>query len=343
MTRLTPLGTTLVLALGIAPALSLARADSYNQMETRYGGRPIDPNLNPNVPLISGGAGDAWRGRGDYLIKVQQAALLHEEVRRARLDTRRMEWQAWEAHQDFMAGLLTRQQLRDKREELRRAVQVATISEIASGSTLNVLLRALEPHKSKLATLRSEPFRSDTIEAVNTNVGKGGNLGMIKGGIVTYPTTLQHQEFSTEREQINSLVAKLYRDLIDKRSADPQCIQELNRLGTNVREKQRRMRLNGRVIFSQFHDFSAVNNFVNQLDDALSLAYREPADAALFLRPVEARSAAELAYFMIDNGLKFAPPTYGKSGDRQYQLIYREMLNVLKQVDPDAGAVSSPR
>lgn len=285
------------------------------------------------------GLGDTYRGYGQYLIDKEEAALKHEDVRQKKLETRRLTLDHYEFERDWFAGLLNRQRKRDEDAELVRAMNNPPFTEIASGRALNIILVALKDRKDQLATIRSDPLAPDVVEQINTNFGAGGNLGLLRGGKVTWPVPLKNPAYASTCKRIDECVARIYQRLLTSQEVAFEELKDLERLTDQLnasRAEEFRKNVKDSYIFQ---DSSLIRRFVSQLDDAISMLRRDQTNAILYLRPVEGKTPAEVALYLINKGLRIASPTEGKGGEIKYQVLHGEFVKLLKQLDPGAGVV----
>src|SRR5262249_13768739 len=124
------------------------------------------------------GAADVINAQGRFAVSQQEALYKREQVRQARMDTRRKIWEQW---------LWERQHRPTPNDELRRleeaeaerAPNFAPMPEIWSGKALNDLLRDLQKLQAK-GPLPSVSLDQDTLDQINVTTGTGGNAGLLK-------------------------------------------------------------------------------------------------------------------------------------------------------------------
>lgn len=313
----------------------------YSQIVSQAPPVSVDVSLNPFAIQVPG-PGDYLRGLGDYFKKKEEAALLKEDVRRAKLETRRQELEHWEWERAFTAGLVNRQRQRQRREEIIRTMNKPPLTEIVSGYSLNVILKALKEKKEQLAALSAEPLQAETVEAINTNFGAGGHVGLLRNGKIAWPAPLKNPIYAATCQRIEACVARIYQQLLATSEVAYEDLRELGELAAQLEARLREQIRKAPDASYLFLEFTTIRGFSRQLDGAVSLLIRDQKNAVLYLRPVEGRNAVEIARYLINNGLEIAPPTQGAGGERHYRILHGEFVRLLKQVDPNAGVVPPP-
>lgn len=216
---------------------------------------------------------------------------------------------------------------RFQRQQLRRSRNDPPITEIWSGKALNDLLLDAQKIVSNTAPGGSTPLDPDLLAKINVTSGKsGGNIGLLKGGKVTWPLLLRRKVFVRERDTLNQLVNRAVQQA-DQGEIDAEVLEELivqvsnlqKRLGTAAREAADAATWTP----SMYID---ARNFLSQFDDALRVL-QQP-DAAKYLSgwySAKGRTVAELVRNMKENGLRFAPATAG--GETAYTALHRAMAD----------------
>ncbi len=342
MTRLAWLVAVVLVGLGFAPPALHAQVDLYRQMQTRRAVPAVDFNLSPFVVQLPG-PGDYVRAVGDYRIKMEEAALLHEEVRRARIETRKLEWHGWEWERDFIAGILNRQRLRQQQQELKFALNRPGDTHVWSAYALNQIYFELrDKHSSQLATMTSMPLPRellDNVDHINTNYGAGGNLGLIRGGKVAWPMALRNPVYDSTRKKIDERVKAVYEGLFSIADVQQTDLAALRKLLSEVDSIRRDQFWKTTKERDHAGDSMQAQRFIRQLDDALNMLDQNPKGAVLYLRPIAGKNAVDVVRYMAENGVQFAPLTAGKGSERFYRMLYDALAELLNKIDPQAGAI----
>ena len=124
-------------------------------------------------------AADMVRAQGQILLDVQQAYLMREQVKVAKLETRRKQLEQWLWERD---NLPTTEDERERlqRANVRRSRNDPPLTEIWSAKALNDVLLDYQKSPSLLATA-NEPVAPDLLGQINVTTGKyEANIGVLK-------------------------------------------------------------------------------------------------------------------------------------------------------------------
>src|SRR5262249_47154570 len=142
------------------------------------------------------------RSQGQFMKDREQARLMREQVRTAKLENRKRELEEWLWERQNMPTLEDERE-RSQKEQLRRSRNDPPLNEIWSGKALNDLLADAKKIQSEGAVALSAPLSGELLAKINVTSGKsGGNIGLLKEGRLTWPLMLRRKQFTKERERL---------------------------------------------------------------------------------------------------------------------------------------------
>ena len=325
---------TVMLVLAAFSFRALAQdspGDPYEQYKPTYSSPYWGYTSDPYGSYLSGAA-DVIRAQSEFLIGYQQAALVKQRVREAKIENRRKELEQWLWERDNLPTPEDERQ-RSQREQLRRSRNDPPLTEIWSAKALNDLLADLE--KSQPASReRSAALSQQVLAKINVTSGKrNGNIGLLKEGRVTWPLLLHREVFDRDRQRVNELIRKVVAAAAAGEK-DAKALEELIQRVMELRQKLVFMvRTAGDEATFTPTMYMDAKNFLHQFEDALRVL-QEP-DAADYLNgkyTAQGQTVAELARYMIENGLRFAPATPGS------ETAYTTLHRALAAYDNAAGS-----
>jgi hypothetical protein len=329
----------LLVAGGLALAVlcgsaSPARAQRVANPYAMFGPTFVSPYWGYSYdPYGLHGAADVIRAQGQLMMNQQQAFLMKEQVRSARLDNRRKDLEQWLWERE---NLPTPEDDRARylKEQLRRSRNDPPITEIWSAKALNDLL--LDAQKIRRAGVKADapPLSPEMLAKINVTTGKsGGNLGLLKDGKITWPLLLRSKrEFEKDREHLNHLVSQAYRQAVQGQ-IEADVLVDMQGGVTDMRQLLSTMARSAgdQASWTPTMYFDATS-FLNQFDDAIKVL-QQP-DAAHYILGAYAakgRTVAELVAYMAEHGLRFAPATAGSES------AYTALHKALAEYDTIGG------
>lgn len=268
------------------------------------------------------GAASVISSQSQFMISKQQQNLMIEQVRQAKLDTRRKALDEWLYEREKMP---TPEQERERARlmERDRSRNDPPVTEIMSAKALNDLLIDLQKlrAKSALATQPTAPIaiNPDELKRINVTAARGsGNIGLLKNdGQLTWPLALSAPDFREEKDRLSRLAQEAVRKASFNAAVDPgelkQMQQDLDRISRQL------ARHVGDLPPSQYIE---AKRFLSQFDDAVR-ALQQP-DAGSFLsKKIQARNVSELVDHMTRQGLLFAPAVPGD--EAAYLAVHRAL------------------
>jgi hypothetical protein len=324
-------GIAAIFSLGAlaAPALpqTLGDGDPYNNKIVVIATAP-----SPYWGYVYSPYGDAVRAQGDFLIKKEQAALLREDVRRAKLVTRRQELEHWEWERDFQINAANRGVETVRKAQVERSRNFPPVTEIVAGISLNYLFDELVK-QPELPSAGSTPIEPGCLAHVHVTIDGRGNAGLLKGDRIHWPQLLFRPDFDDEREQIEVLFTRAKEQASTARG-DP---------GVLIKLRQRLDACQKRVVSANRTGVSdpawnprhyiEAKRFFHGADDAVKILERP--DASYFLKPLQGETVAQLVAYMKIEGVRFAPATVGC--ERFYIALHRKLADEVSRLQPSSA------
>jgi len=274
---------------------------------------------DPFNGYLTGGA-SVISAQGQFMISKQQQNLMIEQVRQAKIDTRRKIFDEF-LYERERTPTLEEEREKGRLQERDRARNAPPVTEVLSAKALNDLLVDLQKLQTKgsLATYRGPalPLVEDDLKRINvTSTKGGGNIGLLKNdGRLSWPVALNGPEFKEERERLNSLAQEVVKQAGFNTPIDGgtlrQMSQDLDKINKSL------VRNVGDLPPSQYIE---AKRFLGHFDDAIK-ALQQPDAGNYFTKKIRAKSVAELVDYMTKNGLQFAPAVAGDEG--AYVAVHR--------------------
>jgi hypothetical protein len=259
-------------------------------------------------PNYLSGAADVIDSQGQMMVSQQQAYLMKEQVRSARIDNRRKSLDE-SLYERAVTPTTEDERERQRIENIRRARNDPPPTEIWSGQALNSLLGAIQQQLAKRIPGPEVPLNPEMLRQINVVSGAGGgSLGLMKdGGRVKWPLALKASDFDAERAQVDDLAAKAFKQA-EYGSVDSDLILTMR---NTVDKLQREMRKNVAEITP--NDYVAGKRFLNELDSTVkALQDANVSNYAKGAWSARGRDVAELAANMQQQGLRFGPAVQGE-------------------------------
>jgi hypothetical protein len=278
---------------------------------------------------------------GEFLKQAEQAKLLHEDVRRKKIETHKLELEHWEYVRDFYAGIFHRAQERNLRAELNRSMSLAlTTGEIVNGLPLNRLIKELK--RMELPADGSTSIPDGVLSQIVPTVNGRGNAGLLKLQKLTWPMLLRQADYKSDREEVDRLIATARKLTISTQGEGnelPQVLQDLKRLVRKMGLRlQEQLHKPGFELDWSTNDYSRAKMFLAELRDAVTVLGMS--DASFYLRPLEGKTVAELVKYMKDNGIDIAPGTTGS--ERAYKILHTALASELRRLRPTLSTTDRP-
>jgi hypothetical protein len=213
-----------------------------------------------------------------------------------------------------------------------QAVQQArnnlSVTEVASGSVLNVLLGDIEKMQERGETAQTVPLGEDVVGRINlAPVDRGpSNFGILRGdGKVTWPLAWNSDPLARQsqagRESFESTLHKAIEETRNGHSAAALVAslrRDLDKLGGALKDN---------VATIEPQDYIAAKHQLEDLSNAVDGLARPDAgrflNGSLTLNPAKIKTVADLVGFMADKSLRFGP---ARSGDEWAYLSLQRSL-----------------
>lgn len=278
-------------------------ASLYNNMYSNPYYYPYNPD-----PYGFNGASSMLQAHGQLMLNQQQAYVLREQARQARIQTQRQMFDEmrYEAR-NTPTPEEQRQQFRTM--QLERARNNPPLTEIYSGKALNDLIADIRAQLAKTdsASLRTYQLSLQPEDLKHINLSSGaGNIALLKNdGALNWPVALTAPEFKTERERINQLAKDAVQNAGFNGKVDGGIIRDLVADAAQM-QKQLRSEVNDLPLSM----YLEAKMFLDNLEDAIR-ALQQPDVAKHFngSYALKAKTIPELVKKM--DGLQFAPAVPG--------------------------------
>ncbi len=303
----------------VASAQATPRPPAYVQPQgtTGYypGYGPVEYK-GPYGGYLSGGA-DVINAQGNFLVEKEQANLSHEQVKQAKIDTRRKSFDNW-LYEREMTPTLEEERERARMEAYRRSRNDPPLTEIWSGKALNDLLDA--QRRTLGIPGPTVPLDPEMLRHINVTSGTGhAGMGLLKGGgQLRWPVGLQDEAFTKECKKIEQLLP----EAVQQGQYGPvpgKLLSELTKTIDLLASK-----LKAKISDIDANDYIASKRYLNDLTDSLKVL-KDP-HAAKYVSgqwSANARTVGELVVTMTKQGLRFAPATRGDQ--EAYTMLHRAM------------------
>jgi hypothetical protein len=272
------------------------------------------------------GAAAVIKAQAEFMISREQAALIREQVRSAKIDNRKKELEHWAWEREFTFNAIVAERERIRQYEIDRSRTDPPLTDILSASALNNLLGELKKLPDLPAGV-AVPVDPSWLPRINVTSGIAGNVGLLKMDEVEWPMLLERREFGTQRQRFEKQLAQCKLKLLEKGRVPVDDYVELRRLLVNMYgELQEAQKQAGPAdpIWTPSHFYRA-RRCLSDLNDALTAL--EEKESVYFLQPLRGQTVSELVAHMRANGLKFAPATRGS--ERQYAALHQALAKAL--------------
>jgi hypothetical protein len=276
--------------------------------------------MNPYQGYLDGAA-NITNANAKYYQTIAQARMVREQAVQEHYRTRRamMEQAEWE-----MAHRPDPEKIRQAalQRELDRARVSPPLTEIASGRSLNALLRnAIASQGQGLRSEVNPSLNEDTLKSINPTVGDTrGNGGLLKdNGSLQWPQPLQGEAFKEAREDLSRHLkqavstVRLSRNPNDSTLSDLQA--DLKKMHETLKDNASAMSEDQQVEATRY--LGLLKNTIAALKD------RNVVNLFNGTWTLRGKNVAELVKFMRDTGLWFAAATPGD--EAAYTALYHAL------------------
>jgi hypothetical protein len=271
-----------------------------------YNTGPYTPYYDPYGGFMQGVAA-VNQAQGEFLIQQEQAKVVGEQAKQAKLDTRRKSFDQYLYERD------RRPSNEDERERarmlnLRRARNNPPPTEIWSGKALNDLLDGLQKMHAQHVSGPTIPLNPDILSKINVTTGTTeGSLGQLRGdGKLQWPYALSDTPYDADRKKLDELAAGAYKEAEYGR-VKPATIRSMTK---TVDDLAKKLKKNIKDITPS--DYVDSKRFLNDMEQTIKVL-RDPNVSNYVTKKWAAKgdTVSELVQNMTNQGLKFAPATRG--------------------------------
>jgi hypothetical protein len=278
------------------------------------------------------GVADIVGAQGQFMIDTQQANIMKEQAKQAKIDTRRRNFEEWQ-YERANTPTLEDEREKSRMEEIRRSRNDPPLTEIWSGKALNDLLTPLikmNPPSESMAPYI--PLDPDVVKRINLNSGTTlGTLGVLKdGGKLTWPFQLQDDKFKADRMKLDQLAPQAFREAQDGQ-VQFKTLTEMRKTADNLVEI-----LQANVAEMVPNDYIPARRYLTELQS--SIRTLQSPDASTFANRKFAAQGGNV-YELIANinrqGLRFAPAVDGDQA--AYVALHRAMVSYYNAMTGGGG------
>ena len=259
--------------------------------------------------------------QGQFMIDAEQSRLVREQVKQARIDTRRRNFDEWLYEREHTPTLEDERE-RSRLEQLRRSRNDPPITEILSGTALNNLLNSIltmnPPSESEAPVV---PLAPDVVKGINLSSGATtGSLGVLRdGGRLRWPLALQDEPFDELRATIDQLSRQSFQQA-QGGEVDAKTLRELSKALEEITEK-----LQNNVGKISSNDYIPARRYLRELSSSLrTLQDANVANYATGKWAAHGDTVFALVSDMNRQGLRFAPAADGDTA--AYMALHRALV-----------------
>jgi hypothetical protein len=295
---------------------------------------PYYTNTTPAQGYLQGAA-SVIQAQGGFAKDIQQANIMKEQVKQAKLDTQRQMIQEWQWEKSIEPTL---NQVQEKQwlEGVRFARGNPPGARIWSGEAPNILLKDIQMAEAATG-VRGPMIPLDPQVVSHINVTSGtqvsasrSTLGMFRDGAkFDWPLGLADDHFDKTRAAVEQYTTSAIKQLMTGGRADAKTLRGLNRSIDSLRAD-----LKTQVADMSASDYTQALRYVNDLRGAAR--QMQGPDAGNYFNgqwKAEGSTVGELVSNMTKRGLSFAPATPGNEsfytalyqGLRTYDLAVAQM------------------
>jgi hypothetical protein len=270
----------------------------------------------PDPGSVLSGAADVINARAGYLKSTQEAAILREQARQARLDTQVKAFDTAKYIRDNTPSWAETLEKR-RQEQVLAARNGAPLNAITSGAALNDLLTDIQKMRTGQALCGpTVPLGPSAVDHVNFSTGNEGGVAMFERNRLAWPAPLLEPRFAAERAEVDWLADAAARFAAGG-AGDPTAGNQLDRAVTALRA-----RMKDSVDAMPAADYIESLDFMKNLDSSVQ-GLRLPTAGPLLRGDLTASgcTAEELVDSMTRQGLHFAAAVPGE--EPYYSSLYQ--------------------
>lgn len=309
--------------------LGVPGANLYTPGVDPYGSNLYTPGMdtygsgyaNPYTPYVGSGgtlfgAADSIRAAGNLLNQQQQARLLYEQARQARLQTRKQEFDL-QMYMDANRPTYTEIQARVAAQTVRRVQTNSNPAEINSGRALNILLDDLRRFPGKKLP-DATSIDADVLRQMNVT-SSFGSLGLLRDGSrIEFPSAFEGVVTPAQTKNMQTLLQIVMDAANTGKRVDPNVMRDLRGEMDRARDV-----LAKKINEIPTQDYLDAIRFFNDFDEArIALERGEAKNQQAWNKFASggARTTQEVVDWMISHGLKFGPAA--RTDEAAYRAAY---------------------
>jgi hypothetical protein len=286
--------------------------------------------------ILRGGA-QVIRAEGDYLVKFQEAKIVREQVRAARLENRKKEWEQWAWEQDFKENYKWIAIERDAKATLHQGLE-SSPTKIIDGWSLNVLRDVLSKNKGKFTSNKTVSL-DGIVPKINMTTEAIGrvNIGLLQLEALPWPLLLRKDYFTAIRESADQNHFTIREEVLVKGNYPAATFgalrTNLNALEKMCQEMVKNPKSEEEVVSCD--DSINANRFLKELKRLLTAMEGDTTGLSIkrIREPVQATTVAELVDQMDQKGIKFGPALQGN--EQFYYALHNKLAEAVRNLGLD--------
>jgi hypothetical protein len=280
---------------------------------------------NPYYPYSYDPASGFLRGTADYmraygrvLTSQEEARILREYANQARLETLKRRFD-YEMYVKANTPTFSEEQAKVAKQVLKRIQSNASLSDIWSGRSLNILMDDLRKYPNKKVDFEAIALTEDVLKRINV-ARTNGNLGLLRNeGNFSWPLALQDLLTETERKEIQLQAKRLVNQAQNNSQVDSNVLKDF----ANQLKKTKGL-LSKNVNDVPTGQFLEAKRFLNDLEDAyIALKNGDGMEYFNFYKFASSGKTItiqQVVDYIVANGLRFAPAVSGD--EAAYQALH---------------------
>jgi hypothetical protein len=300
------------------PYANSTGAYGANGLNNGYGG--YGTYYESDIGAFLRGTAETVNSQGKWMVSLQQASLLKEQVRQAMLETRKKQLEQY-ASERQQAPTFGQARESSSNQQLLRSLNNPPESEVFSGQALNDILADIAKADEPAARGPAAMVDKEMLRHINLTSGRGtASAALLKNdGRLTWPSALLDEGARADRELIDSL-ARTAMHQAQNGGVDAGTLRQLAVSSHRLRQK-----LTADVGQLSARQYIDATRFVGQLDDAIRVLGRPDARDYISRNvAADATDVAELVRNMTGKGLRFAAATPGD--EPAYVALHRALV-----------------
>jgi hypothetical protein len=252
------------------------------------------------------GTANVIGAQGQWMQSMQSADMTKEQVRQAKIDTRRKNFDEWQYERQNTPTFEDERE-HFRMEDWRRSRNDPPLAEIWSGESLNFLLDQAQQAQARQGPGPTVPLDPGILQHINVNSGpSAGNAGLLKdGGRLRWPLSLRSAPYQADRQRIDELLPKTIKQASSGNQVDADAlndmIESVNNLNTQIKAN---------IASLTPADYSSAKRYLRELNSGIQMLQNPNASKYISGQwSASGSTVAQLVTDMSSKGLRFAPAT----------------------------------